>query len=215
MEAMSSTLGMPKVEVMEKTLKDINPFAHVKTFGYITSDTLDAFLEDVDIVIDSIDFFEQDARRMIFNAAKDRGIPVITAAPVGFGSSVLVFTQEGMGFDEYFDIHDTTSDEMKPLLFGIGLTPSLLQRSYFAPEKIDMNRHDASSSVLGIVAAANWVGSIVYKLVNGDSVEAAPISYHFDPHVLKMKRTHLYFGNRNIVQRLKLWYVKRKMAELS
>ncbi len=209
MEAMESTLGKSKIEVMVKTLLDINPFAHVQTIGYITKDNVDAFLEGVSVVVDGMDFFEFDIRRLIFNKARAKGIPVITAAPVGFGSSVIVFTKDSMSFDEYFDVNDDTPDNLKPLLFGIGLTPSLLQRSYFAPEKIKMKTRTAPSTIIGTLAAANWVGALVYEMIEGKPIEVAPVSFHFDPYVAKIKRTHLYFGNRNIVQRCKLWYLKR------
>lgn len=212
-EAMHSTVGKQKAEVMEATIKDINPFAEVKVFGHITEENIDAFLEGVDIVVDGMDFFEFDVRRLIFNNAHKKGIPVITAGPIGFGSSVIVFDPNKMSFDEYFNVNDDMPLSVRLLHFGIGLTPSLLQRKYFAPKNVNFNDHSAPSSVLGTLAAANWVGTIVYKLIDGDSVEVAPTSFHFDPYVAKMKRTHLYFGNRNIVQRVKLWYLKRKLID--
>lgn len=211
MEAMTSTIGKSKVDVLNATLQDINPFIQIESFGYITSENIDQFLEDVDIVVDGVDFFEFDIRRKLFNKARAKGIPVITAAPVGFGSSVIVFTKESMSFDEYFDVNDITEDEVRLLHFGVGLTPSLLQRSYFAPDTIKMKEHSAPSSVLGTLAAADWVGALVCKIVNKEVIEHAPVSFHFDPYLAKMKRTNLWFGNRNIIQRLKIWYLKKKV----
>lgn len=211
MEASLSTVGKDKAEVLSATLKDINPYLDIRTSGYVTPETIDTFLEDVDIVVDGIDFFEIDIRRAIFNKAYERGIPVITAAPIGFGSSVIVFTKDSMSFDDYFMINDTTKQELKPLLFGIGLAPALLQRAYFAPEKINTKSHVAPSSVLGTLAAADWMGVMVCKLLDNQQVEVAPVSFHFDPYVAKMKRTHLYFGNRNIIQRFKIWYLTKKV----
>jgi molybdopterin/thiamine biosynthesis adenylyltransferase len=213
MEAMTSTVGKSKEEVIALTLKDINPYISVRTTGYITEENVDAFLEGADIVVDGMDFFKFDIRRCIFNRARELGIPVITAAPIGFGSSVIVFTKDSMSFDDYFNVDDSTQDELKPLLFGIGLAPSLLQRSYFAPEKIKTKEQVAPSSVLGTLAAADWMGTIVCKLVDTKEVEVAPVSFHFDPYVTRMKRTHLYFGNRNIIQRIKMWYLTKKLLK--
>lgn len=213
MEAMESTLGRLKNDVMLKTLHDINPFATIRTFGYITVENVDAFLEGVSIIIDGIDFFEFDVRRLIFNKAREKGITVITAAPVGFGSSVLVFTKDSMSFDEYFDVSDTTPNQLKPFHFGVGLTPSLLQRSYFAPTTIKMGTRTAPSSILGTLAAATWAGTIVFKIIDGKEVEVAPVSLHFDPYVSKLKRINLYNGNRNIIQRIKLWYLQQQMLK--
>ncbi len=209
LEAMNSTLGVRKEDVMLRTLKDINPFAHVKTFGFVTPENIDAFLEDVDYVVDGIDFFEINIRRKIFIKAYEKGIPVITAAPVGFGSSVLIFTKDSMTFDSYFDMHDETPEDLKPFLFGMGLTPSMLQRSYFSPKKLKLSTHTAPSSILGTLAAANWAGAIICKMIEGKKVETAPVSFHFDPYVAKMKRTRLSWGNRGLMQRLKLWYIKK------
>ncbi len=211
MEAMESTFGKKKGEVMMNTLRDINPFLHIRTFGYITEKNVDDFLEGVTILVDGIDFFEFDIRRLVFNKARAKGITVITAAPVGFGSSVIVFTKDSMSFDDYFNVSDTTPDELKPFHFGIGLTPSLLQRSYFAPQTIKMGEHVAPSSILGTLAAATWAGALVFKIAEGKEVEVAPVSFHFDPYVAKMKRVHLYFGNKNIIQRIKLLYLKKKL----
>ncbi len=213
MEAMGSTLGKLKKDVMLETLHDINPFATIRTFGYITEDNVDAFLEGVTIVVDGIDFFEFDVRRLIFNKARKKGITVITAAPVGFGSSVLVFTKDSMSFDEYFDVNDSTPDNLKPFHFGVGLTPSLLQRSYFAPTAIKMDMKTAPSSILGTLAAATWAGTIVLKIIDDKEVEVAPVSLHFDPYISKLKRINLYKGNRNIIQRIKLWYLKGQLLK--
>jgi molybdopterin/thiamine biosynthesis adenylyltransferase len=213
MEAMTSTVGKSKVEVLTDTLQDINPYIHIRTMGYLTQENVDEFLRDVDIVVDGMDFFEFDIRRTIFNQSRERGLPVITAAPIGFGSSVIVFTKNSMSFDEYFNVSDNTADEDKPLLFGIGLAPSLLQHSYFSPEKIKTSQKQAPSTVLGTLAAADWMGTIIYKMIQGVDVEVAPISFHFDPYVTRMKRTHLYFGNRNILQRIKLWYLKWRLLK--
>jgi molybdopterin/thiamine biosynthesis adenylyltransferase len=215
LEAMTSTLGKQKEEVIAKTLLDINPFAKITRIGYITPDNLNEFFNDASIIIDGMDFFEFDIRRMIFNEARTRGIPVITAAPVGFGSSVIVFTKDSMSFDDYFAVDDNTEDLHKPILFGLGLTPSLLQRKYFAPQKLDVTKKQAPSSVLGTLAAADWAGTLVCKLVDNQSLEVAPVSYHFDPYVTRMKRTNLRFGNRGLLQRLKFWYVTKFLLKKS
>ena len=39
----------------------------------------------------------------LFRAAEKRGIPLVSAAPVGFGTNMLVFKPGGMPFEKYFD----------------------------------------------------------------------------------------------------------------
>ena len=42
-------------------------------------------------------------RRRLFNRAREKGIYVVTAAPLGFSAALLIFAPHtGMSFDEYF-----------------------------------------------------------------------------------------------------------------
>jgi molybdopterin/thiamine biosynthesis adenylyltransferase len=211
--AFISTIDKQKNEVMSTIIHDINPFAQVRMFGKISEENIDEFLEGVDIVVDGMDFFQIEVRRLIYRKAYEKMIPVVTAAPLGFGSSCLLFTKDSITFDNYFAIHDSLSEEEKFILFGIGLCPALLQRAYYSPTKVNFKNHKAPSTVLGTLAAANWVGAIVYKIVSGISVEAAPVSYHFDPYVGKVKRVKLYFGNRHPLQRFKFWFLKKNAVK--
>ncbi|MDQ7072958.1 MAG: ThiF family adenylyltransferase [Gammaproteobacteria bacterium] len=69
--AMASTVGKPKASVMAEKVKDINPGADVQVFDVaIGADNVDAFLADVDVVIDALDIFAMDARRLIYRRAK-------------------------------------------------------------------------------------------------------------------------------------------------
>src|SRR4051794_32791265 len=103
------SLGRPKIDVMAEEALTINPFLDIKMFPQgISASNVDEFLEDVDVVLDGIDFFAYPIRRLIFNRAKKRGIPVVTAGPLGFSTALLIFTPDGMSFDEYFDVDDAT-----------------------------------------------------------------------------------------------------------
>ena len=112
-----------------------NRTASIST-GY-QADTLDSFLEDVDVYVDGLDFFAFDARRMTFEACEEKGIPVITAAPLGMGAALLVFGPGGMSFEDYFGFAGCDELEMA-IRFLVGLSPAMLQRGYVA----DMSRID-------------------------------------------------------------------------
>ena len=91
-----STLGRPKIDVLAEQARDINPETELKLFPQgVTADNLDAFLEGVDIYVDGLDFFAFDARRRTFAACARKGIPAVTAAPLGMGTAVLVFMPGG------------------------------------------------------------------------------------------------------------------------
>ncbi|MHB0865739.1 MAG: ThiF family adenylyltransferase [Minisyncoccota bacterium] len=204
-----STYGAGKAATMERMIKDINPTAEVRVFNALTSENADDFLNGVSVAVDGIDFFTITARRLLYRECRLRSIPVLTAGPVGFGSSMINFNPKGMSFDDYFAIEDTMSEQEQIFQFAIGLAPLLLQYPYFAPKSIDFIGRRAPSSVLGTLACANMVGCEAYKILIGLPYESAPVSWQFDPYVRKFRRCNLIGGNRNPVQRIKKWYFSR------
>ena len=204
--ASTTTMGARKNETLEHMIKSINPMAEVRVFEALTPENADDFLADVSVAIDGIDFFTITPRRLLYRECKARGIPVLGAGPIGFGTSMINFSPQGMSFDKYFDIKDTMSEQEQIFQFALGLSPLLLQRSYFAPKRIDFVGHHAPSSVLGTLACANMVGCEAYKVIIGLPYESAPTSWQFDPYVRKFRRCNLWSGNRNPIQKFKKWY---------
>ena len=91
----------------------INPHIDIKAFpNGIKPDNIDDFLEGVDVVLDGLDFFCFEIRRQLFKRAREKGIYVVTAGPMGFSSALLIFApNQGMGFDEYFNVVENMSPE--------------------------------------------------------------------------------------------------------
>jgi molybdopterin/thiamine biosynthesis adenylyltransferase len=203
-----STYGIGKAATIERMIKDINPTADVRTFAALTPENANEFLTDVSVAIDGIDFFTIGPRRLLYRESRARDIPVLGAAPIGFGSSMVNFSPQGMSFDDYYAINDAMSEEDQIFQFALGLSPLLLQRSYFAPKHIDFAGHRAPSSVLGTLACANMIGCEAYKVIAGLPYASAPISWQFDPYARKFRRCNLRGGNRNPIQRFKKWYFK-------
>ncbi|MEE9542760.1 MAG: ThiF family adenylyltransferase, partial [Thermodesulfobacteriota bacterium] len=137
--AKSDTLGKLKTEVMHEAVLSINPEADIKSFSEgVTKENVDAFLDGVDVVLDGIDFFAIDARRLLFNKARERGITAITSGPIGFGSTLQVFTPKSMSFDAYFGITDDMDYIEKMIAFAVGLTPRALHLKYLDISKVDL-----------------------------------------------------------------------------
>ncbi|MEM1801161.1 MAG: HesA/MoeB/ThiF family protein [Desulfurococcaceae archaeon] len=55
----SSDLGLPKVNVAARRLRDLNPFAEIRpVYTTITEDVLDKIVPDIDIIMDALDNME-------------------------------------------------------------------------------------------------------------------------------------------------------------
>lgn len=88
--ATTETIGQDKVQTLKKMALSINPKADIKAFGAgVDENSIPEFLDNVDIFVDGLDFFEIKTREMIFAACYDRGIPAITAAPLGMGCAQI------------------------------------------------------------------------------------------------------------------------------
>ncbi len=210
--AFVSTMGQSKTDVMHRIAKDINPHLEMEIFDQgITPENVDDFLRNVDVVVDGIDFFGIDARLLLFRKAREHNIPVVTCAPIGFGASQLTFVPGGMTFEEYFDISENQTLEEKLLQFGLGLSPSLMHRSYYPPKLLNLKDKKAASANLSVLLCANLASTQAFKIITGKKYLVAPTSLQFDPFVEKLRKFYLWRGNRNPIQLLKKWYIKRKL----
>ncbi len=203
--------GKPKLEVMKKIALKINPFLEIREFPEgITEENLDDFLENVDIVIDGLDYFSFDMRRILFTRAQEKGAYVITAGPMGFSSAMLIFSPyRGMTFDEYFNIVENMPEEEKHLAYGLGLSPRPTHIRYMDLSKVDLSKKAGPSSAIACQLCAGMACAEALKIVVGrGKVKPVPHYFQFDPYLLKFRKGELYMGNRNPLQRLKMKAVK-------
>ncbi len=117
----------------------INPELRLRRFDSgVAPDGVDDFLAEADLFVDGFDFFEIEIRRRVFARARALGIPAVTAAPIGMGVGYLVFTPDGMSFDDYFGFDGRSADEQS-LRFLMGLVPQPLHRAYLVePMRINL-----------------------------------------------------------------------------
>lgn len=205
-----STLGLSKADTLKRMAQDINPEATVRVFDRLSPDNIDAFLDGVDLYIDGLDFFVLDARELVFQRCASLGIPVITAAPIGMGTSYLIFTKDSMSFEDYFRF-DNKSRRDKLINFIIGLTPKPMHLSYLVERKnVSFKREKGPSTVMSCEICAGVTGVEALKLLlNRGKVYAAPYCNQFDVFRGKFKQTYTHFGNNNPIQRLKHYVVDR------
>lgn len=208
------TLGQPKVDVMRHDALAINPHLEVKTFPRgIGPDNMDEFLAGVDVVVDGLDFFVWKTRRALFNRARALGIPVVTAGPIGFGVIGLVFTPDGMSFDDYFDIHDDTPDLEAILKFYVGIVPAMLHRTYAMPRHIRLEDR-AGPSISGGLMLLAGVGctEALRVLLKRPGLRPAPAYWQFDVYRRRFAHGRLRWGNRGLLQRAKMWALRRELG---
>lgn len=210
--ANTTTYGIKKLDAMIKMAQEINPEIEIKTFPEgIHPENVDAFLEDVDCYVDSLDFFALDARKMVFKVCADKHIPATTAAPIGMGTAYLNFLPGKMTFEEYFKLDGYTENEQY-LRFFLGLTPSALQQAYLVdPTKLDLANKKGPSTIAGCQLAAGVTAAQVAKIfLNRGSVLNVPWGLHFDAYTNQYKKTWRPGGNNNPIQKLAFNLGKKK-----
>lgn len=208
--AFMSTIDRPKADVLSEMTKEINPLADVRMFPQgVTPENLDEFLRDVDVYVDGIDFFALPARRMLFKACYEKGIPALTAAPLGMGVAFMYFRPGGMSFEQYFRVEGRAEKEQYAR-FIAGVSPAMLQRDYLvAPQAVNFDERRGPSTMMSCNLCAGVMGVSVLKvLLNRGALRAAPWGMQFDAYHQKIKFTWRPFGNANPIQQLMLMLIR-------
>jgi molybdopterin/thiamine biosynthesis adenylyltransferase len=210
-----SAFGREKLQVMKENVLEVNPHLSLTVFEEgVTEANVDAFLDGVDLVLDGLDFFVFEVRRMVFKKALEKGIPVITAGPMGFSSALLVFTPDGMGFDEYFDIREEDTYIERILKFAMGLAPRPTHFRYVNMDFVDLRAKRGPSLGCACQLCASLAVTEALRLLLGrKGVKPVPYFQQFDPYARKFVKGRLRMGNRHPLQRLKLWIAKNYMLD--
>ena len=208
--AFMSTMGQSKMDTLARMAKDINPEIDLRLFPQgVMPENVDEFLHDVDVYVDGLDFFALPARRMVFAKCREKGIPALTAAPLGMGAALLYFSPVGMSFEDYFKLEGHEKQEQYAR-FIAGLSPAMLNRDYLvAPETLNFREKRAPSTIMACDLCAGVMGASVLKVLLGrGSLKAVPWGMHFDAYHQKLKLTWRPFGNSNPLQQLLLKFIR-------
>lgn len=208
------SLGRPKIDVLGEMARDINPELELKMFPEgVGRESLDDFLDGVDVYVDGLDFFAFDARRMTFAACERKGIPVVTAAPLGLGTALLVFGPGGMSFEDYFGFEGADEIEMA-IRFLVGLSPAMLQRGYVMDmSRVNLAERRGPSCIAACQLCAGVAAVETLKLALGrEGVRMAPWGSQYDAYRMRYIRTWRPGGHRNPLQKLMRYLVRRQLA---
>jgi molybdopterin/thiamine biosynthesis adenylyltransferase len=208
-----STLGRPKIDVLEEMIRQINPEADIRSFRHgVNADNLPDFLSGADLYVDGLDFFAFDARRATFAACASLRVPAVTAAPLGMGAAVLSFLPGRMTFEEYFRMEGLPESE-QALRFLLGLSPAMLQRTYLVDSSyVRLGEGKGPSTVMACLLCAGFAATEALKILLGrGKVLSAPWSLQYDAYRGKLARTWRPWGNRNPIQRLAIAIARRRL----
>lgn len=204
-------IGRSKAEVACETIHGINPEADVRLFKEgVSVDTLDSFLDGVDVVVDSLDFYCFEERLMLYGRAREKGIWVITAPPMGFGFTLLVFDPEGMRFEDYFGFKPGMTLRERLIAFLAGLHPEPFILRY-----LDRSRPDFAGRRLPSVAAAPFMiagvvaTEVTRVLLARGRPSAVPTVYQFDAYLQRFRKRTYRWGMRSPLQRFKRMMLDR------
>lgn len=209
-----NSVGRKKLDVMAEMALAVNPELDIRRFPEgVKEDNIDAFLEDVDLYVDGLDFFVLRVRQRLMAECARRGIPAVTAAPLGMGTAYLAFMPGQMTFEEYFALGDHDDTE-QGLRFFVGLTPAMLQMSYLVdPNSIDLENKKGPSTPMAcdLCAGVTGVMSLKILLERGDII-AAPHGLHFDAFRNRFAKTWRPGGAKNWLTQFTLNMARKRMA---
>lgn len=209
------TVGRDKAEVLAATARAINPDCEVKTFlDGVTEENVEDFLSGVDVVLDGIEFYAIEARRMLHAACWKRGVPVVIAGPMGYGASVLVFTSDGPSFDTFFGIEEAMTRAERLMAFALGLMPRWMLGDV-DPSRVDVEAEKGPALASACLLCGAAAATEVLKLVCGRGrPRFAPCGTYYDPwrgRTLRLRpRPSLRHSLRG---RLLRWFCFRRFPE--
>ncbi len=212
-----NTIGRQKLQVMIEMAKAINPEIKIKAFeSGVTSTNIDQFFQGVDAYVDALDYFAFKIRGEVFDYCYKHGIPASTAGPIGMGAALLNFLPGQMSFHEYFQWSLKDSSLDLGIKFLVGLTPKLPHIKYIVDlTAVDLKIGKGPSTPMACELCAGVMGTEILKILLGrGKVLSAPHSIVFDAYYNRVFHSHIWGGNRNPLQKLKIALVKRKVSRI-
>ncbi|GEN49394.1 ThiF family adenylyltransferase [Alkalibacterium pelagium] len=172
------TVGQRKAEALKAHLLTINPDIEIECYYEgVTEENAATFIDGADYVIDAIDYFAFPEAVALHRAARKNKLFITTAVALGFGTSVLTFSPDGMTIEEYTGIPEHTSiDDLKGKTFPASQYSQNLPE-YATEEKITQwmeNRSIPTISVGQALGPGVLVSKLVLHLLDRQTPEFVP-----------------------------------------
>ena len=214
MGASTRTMGMEKVEALKLILKEINPEVEIVCFHEgLHAGSIESFLNGADLVIDAIDFFALSIHELLHTHSRKNQKTVLFSAPLGFSGTLHVFTPDSMSFNDYFNFRPEMTYFQKFTSFAIGLTPWGTHWSYMSldPRALSQGTGPSICSACDISAGLVCTEALIC-LLHRRKPRAVPEYTQFDPYRGIYRHGKMRWGNRNPLQRLKTFLLRKKFS---
>jgi molybdopterin/thiamine biosynthesis adenylyltransferase len=182
----AADVGTQKVDALAKRLLAINPSATVRAVDdWVTPANAAALVEDVDIVVDTIDFLSLEGIVALHDAGLAQRKPIIAPLSAGWGAAAIYFPPGatcsfrtifglpatgpvgGMSYvDQFMRLIDRLESELSPDIV-LALRKSLTRMDDGTP--CPAPHVSVGSSAVGSLAA-----TLAARLLRGDPITAAP-----------------------------------------
>jgi len=129
----SANIGRAKAEVLSRYFREINPELELEVFDEgIKPENAERFLDDVEIVIDGMDYSNLKNTVALYRAARQKKLCIINPNAIGFGVNVFVFGPDTVSLEKYLNL------SLKTLLAPLEAMKKLMpyMPSYADPEVI-------------------------------------------------------------------------------
>ena len=109
------SLGKNKAKEVYWQCKQINPEADIicDTKGILSEKDAEAFVTDVDVIVDAMDYGLFKQAVYLQTAARRRGIYYMFSSAIGFGTVVVIFDPDGYTLEEYNDLGQNKNSNEK------------------------------------------------------------------------------------------------------
>ncbi|MHB2019649.1 MAG: ThiF family adenylyltransferase [Candidatus Xenobia bacterium] len=196
-EATVSQTGLSKTLMVARKIQDLVPEVHLEIHPEgITLENLDDLLDDVDLVIDAVDFLRPQVKLALHERARRRNIPVVMGLLLNKGTVVYNFTSSGPSFTEFFAFPADAALAstwnlpgsrimVHPTVFPDGPGYSLAAGQRHMWDVLTGQHHIASNSIAcgAFVMLMNFMAT---SLLLGDPVPTVPKVAYLDPSTLSM-----------------------------
>lgn len=208
-----SSIQKPKIEILSEMAREINPGTRIASFERGLNETnFKNFLDGADLYLDSLDLYATPLKMRIFDHCYEQKIPIISAAPIGMSTSLLIFTSSSMSPQDYFGIDPSEPVEIQMIRFLVGMNPTMKSlRSLVELSGVELRGRKLPSLPMGIeLCTAGACTSALKLLLHRGPILAAPFTTHFDAYANSQFTTWRPFGHRNPLQKWMVHHIRKK-----